>query len=258
MLVDGRVVGRLERSNPRNLTLPAAARRDGDATLDILVEALGRVNFGCEWDFKGLTSPDVRLNGAARAPLLPSNFRNSLDMLHRSDSRLYCTLLQPLQIRQARPSLSPDLRPMAKERMHGMETVCASECTRPLRICAAALHISKLCNKTSHKLEHARATQLPAKALEQAAEEAALVGPPHAEALQQPLEALVPAQELQVGVGAQLVRVLVPRLQAPRHGCQALARLPHHHSSAPVTLYTSSCAGSYAAVVCMHHSHAVT
>ena len=73
MLVDGRVVGRLERSNPRNLTLPAAARRGGDATLDILVEALGRVNFGCEWDFKGLTSPDVRLNGAARAPpsLLP-------------------------------------------------------------------------------------------------------------------------------------------------------------------------------------------
>ena len=68
MLVDGRVVGRLERSNPRNLTLPATARRDGDTTLDILVEALGRVNFGCEWDFKGLTSPDVRLNGAARAP----------------------------------------------------------------------------------------------------------------------------------------------------------------------------------------------
>ena len=32
-------------------------------TLDILVEALGRVNFGCVWDFKGLTSPDVRLNG---------------------------------------------------------------------------------------------------------------------------------------------------------------------------------------------------
>ena len=68
VLVDGRVVGRLERSNPRNLTLPAAAGGNADATLDILVEALGRVNFGCEWDFKGLTSPDVRLNGAALAP----------------------------------------------------------------------------------------------------------------------------------------------------------------------------------------------
>ena len=32
-------------------------------TLDIIVEALGRVNFGCVWDFKGLTDPDVRLNG---------------------------------------------------------------------------------------------------------------------------------------------------------------------------------------------------
>ena len=33
-------------------------------TLDILVSALGRVNFGCVWDYKGLTSPDIRLNGA--------------------------------------------------------------------------------------------------------------------------------------------------------------------------------------------------
>ena len=64
VLVDGRVVGRLERSNPRNLTLPAAPEGNADAVLDILVEALGRVNFGCEWDFKGLTSPDIRLNGA--------------------------------------------------------------------------------------------------------------------------------------------------------------------------------------------------
>ena len=32
-------------------------------TLDILVEALGRVNFGCVWDYKGLTSPEIKLNG---------------------------------------------------------------------------------------------------------------------------------------------------------------------------------------------------
>ncbi|KAK9843639.1 hypothetical protein WJX81_000575 [Elliptochloris bilobata] len=56
VLLDGRVVGRLERNNPRNLTLPAAAGSKQEATLDILVEALGRVNFGCDWDFKGLTS----------------------------------------------------------------------------------------------------------------------------------------------------------------------------------------------------------
>ena len=38
-------------------------------TLDILVEALGRVNFGCVWDFKGLTSPDIKLNGQCRGSL---------------------------------------------------------------------------------------------------------------------------------------------------------------------------------------------
>ena len=39
------------------------SRRGAQVTLDILVEALGRVNFGCGWDYKGLTSPDVKLNG---------------------------------------------------------------------------------------------------------------------------------------------------------------------------------------------------
>ena len=38
-------------------------------TLDILVEALGRVNFGCVWDYKGLTSPDIKLNGERHAAL---------------------------------------------------------------------------------------------------------------------------------------------------------------------------------------------
>ena len=37
-------------------------------TLDIVVEALGRVNFGCVWDFKGLTNPNVRLNGVQPLP----------------------------------------------------------------------------------------------------------------------------------------------------------------------------------------------
>ncbi len=38
-------------------------------TLDILVEALGRVNFGCVWDYKGLTSPVIKLNGEQPAQI---------------------------------------------------------------------------------------------------------------------------------------------------------------------------------------------
>ena len=34
------------------------------ARLDIVVEAMGRSNFGCEWDFKGLQSRKVTINGA--------------------------------------------------------------------------------------------------------------------------------------------------------------------------------------------------
>ena len=63
--MEGEVQGDLERNNPRNLTLqPPAGRRDGrDVTLDIVVHAMGRVNFGCIWDFKGLVHPDIKLNG---------------------------------------------------------------------------------------------------------------------------------------------------------------------------------------------------
>jgi hypothetical protein len=43
--------------------------------LDILVEAVGRQNFGCDtggWDFKGLQSPDVQLNGGWARPFRPA------------------------------------------------------------------------------------------------------------------------------------------------------------------------------------------
>lgn len=65
VLVNGRVQGSLDRNNPRNLTLlpPSNAATDGHQ-LDIIVHALGRVNFGCIWDFKGLVNPDIKLNGA--------------------------------------------------------------------------------------------------------------------------------------------------------------------------------------------------
>lgn len=49
---------------------PGAAAKGGakgqGRVLDILVEAVGRQNFGCAdygWDLKGLTSPDVKLGG---------------------------------------------------------------------------------------------------------------------------------------------------------------------------------------------------
>ena len=74
VLIDGKIVGTLERNNPRNLTLPSQ-RRNTDITaeatqLDILVHALGRVNFGCVYDPKGLQSPDVLLNG--KCPIHPA------------------------------------------------------------------------------------------------------------------------------------------------------------------------------------------
>jgi len=70
-----------------------------------------------------------------------------------------------------------------------------------------------------------RAARSQAKAAEQAAEEAAAAGLRQAEALQQALEALVLAQESQVGVRAQLVRILVARFQAAGERGEALARL---------------------------------
>ena len=47
-------------------------------TLDILVEALGRVNFGCVWDFKGLTSPDIKLNGEHRGSFCSIKTHNQI------------------------------------------------------------------------------------------------------------------------------------------------------------------------------------
>jgi beta-galactosidase len=68
VLVNGAQVGTLERSGPAQIVLPAAsAGEGGDITLDIIVQAMGRQNFGCDafgaWDRKGLVSRDVRLNG---------------------------------------------------------------------------------------------------------------------------------------------------------------------------------------------------
>ncbi|KAL6780686.1 hypothetical protein ACKKBF_B12155 [Auxenochlorella protothecoides x Auxenochlorella symbiontica] len=68
--LDGQVSGRMHRGSPTTLQLGASRRgpyNDADtARLDILVEAMGRRNFGCEeggWDLKGLQSSLVTLNG---------------------------------------------------------------------------------------------------------------------------------------------------------------------------------------------------
>jgi beta-galactosidase len=71
VFVDGELAGRLDRSEPAtNLTLRArhaqGKGKGNQIQLDILVEAMGRQNFGCDtgnWDWKGLTSQNVTLNG---------------------------------------------------------------------------------------------------------------------------------------------------------------------------------------------------
>ncbi len=64
------VAGRLDRSSPVNLTLPCLAGvtpASPPITLDLLVEAVGRDNFGCgELDWKGLEGRGVRLGGKER------------------------------------------------------------------------------------------------------------------------------------------------------------------------------------------------
>ena len=78
--MDGWAAGMLDRNGVRNLLLPPpAANRtspsfvaaEGAVTLDVVVGAVGRSNQGFLFDTKGLTSPDVFLNGA-RAVLIQS------------------------------------------------------------------------------------------------------------------------------------------------------------------------------------------
>jgi hypothetical protein len=79
VLINGELQGRLVRGGTANLTLPAlenekllktrsSTASSSSIVLDVVVEAMGRRNFGCDpplgaWDTKGLQSTDVRLNG---------------------------------------------------------------------------------------------------------------------------------------------------------------------------------------------------
>jgi hypothetical protein len=220
--VDGRVAGRLERSNPRNLTLPAAAAGNQDAVLDILVEALGRVNFGCDpaWDYKGLTSPDVRLNGAPparrRHALCTEASQTRRIILHQVKTRHRdLTMLQSCSVLATVHDQMHTQTDTTLNRHRGAVfsriTLCrASPCCSAERPAAAPRR---------------RAARSQPKAPQQAAKEAAAAGLRQAEALQQALEALVLAQESQVGVRAQLVPILVARFQAAGERGEALACL---------------------------------
>ena len=71
MFLNGHLAGYIDRDQgPDSLPLPAvtsgSALGNGADTvvLDVLVSAMGRLNFGCDWDEKGLTSGSVMLDGA--------------------------------------------------------------------------------------------------------------------------------------------------------------------------------------------------
>ena len=59
--LDGELVDYLDRSHPKQVTLPALAA-GGSGQLQILVHAMGRDSGGCYFDLKGLVAP-VSLNG---------------------------------------------------------------------------------------------------------------------------------------------------------------------------------------------------
>lgn len=66
ILVNGKTVGGLDRNKAVSLSLPAVASDDAHGahvTLDVLVEGLGRDNSGSKYDFKGLVSEHVLLDG---------------------------------------------------------------------------------------------------------------------------------------------------------------------------------------------------
>ncbi len=71
VFLDGQLSGYFDRNEgPETLQLtaplnPSAAESGVNGTvLDILVSAMGRLNFGCGWDEKGLTGGNVTLDGA--------------------------------------------------------------------------------------------------------------------------------------------------------------------------------------------------
>ena len=80
ILVMGQRIGSLDRNGPQSAVLTDVADKiarqyDGkNITMDIIVEAVGRVNTGVDFDLKGLIDPLVLLNSETlnRLPNSPS------------------------------------------------------------------------------------------------------------------------------------------------------------------------------------------
>ena len=89
ILVEGQRVGSLDRNGPQSVVLSDAADKiarahDGaNVTMDILIEAVGRVNTGTEYDLKGLIDPLVLLNseGPCSSALLKHPLHHTLSLL---------------------------------------------------------------------------------------------------------------------------------------------------------------------------------
>ena len=84
--MDGKLLAELDRndgSTTAQLQYSAAAPGGGEHVLEVLVSAMGRLNNGCSWDVKGLTSPSVTLYGAqspktSQPPGRPASPMNSV------------------------------------------------------------------------------------------------------------------------------------------------------------------------------------
>jgi hypothetical protein len=87
ILVMGQRIGSLDRNGPQSVVLTETADKiarqfDGyNITMDIIVEAVGRVNTGVDFDLKGLVDPLVLLNSKTldRHLNLPSLCLKGLD-----------------------------------------------------------------------------------------------------------------------------------------------------------------------------------
>ena len=67
VLLDGTLVAKSGRDAGSSLVFYAPSlggMASTSAELSVVVEAVGRSNGGCDWDFKGLQSGNVTLNGA--------------------------------------------------------------------------------------------------------------------------------------------------------------------------------------------------
>lgn len=62
VLINGRLVGSLTSNSKPKLPFLMPAEKTSSLTMDVVVHAMGRSNFGCVWDTKGLQSSNVTLN----------------------------------------------------------------------------------------------------------------------------------------------------------------------------------------------------